>query len=161
MNDTITVSGIREFVAGHLNDVFETMLSLKAEPGGGPEGDPFVGEHVSGSVGLAGETVNGSVYLHFSAPFARQAAAAMLGLGPEEITNVSDVNDVVGEVTNMVGGALKSWMCDAGATCVLTTPAVIRGDSFSIRAKPGVELIPLGFTCAGHRGLVEIHVKLH
>ena len=159
MNNIILATDVRGYVSSHLSEVFETMLSLKAEPG--PEFDThqFVGERVSGTVGVAGETVTGSVYLHITSEFAVQATAAMLGMAPEEITGDAEINDVVGEVTNMIGGGLKSWLCDAGATCLLTTPAVIRGSSFAINAKPGVEIILVGFKCGESRGLIEIHIK--
>ena len=67
---------------------------------------------MTGSVGFAGENVTGAVYLHLSAAFANRVAAAMLGLQPEEIMGETEVNDVVGEVTNMLTGGLKSWLCD-------------------------------------------------
>ena len=135
MNNNISAADVQKFVSTHLGDVFETMLSLKAAPAAEFAAGQLSGERVSGSVGLAGETVTGSVYLHVSSPFAVQATAAMLGMAPEEITGVAEVNDVIAEVTNMIGGGLKSWLCDAGAKCVLTTPAVIRGTSFAITAK--------------------------
>ncbi len=159
MNKTISTPDVRDYVVGHLGEVFETMLSLKAVTVADFDSARFTGERVTGSVGMAGETVTGSVYLHVTAPFAVQATAAMLGMAPEEITGTAEVNDVIAEVTNMLGGGLKSWLCDAGASCSLTTPAVIRGSSFEVMAKPGVESIHLGFECAGTPGLVEIHIK--
>lgn len=161
MNNTISTSDVRNYVATHLGEVFETMLSLKAETAADFEPGRLAGERVTGSVGMAGETVTGSVYLHVSAPFAVQATAAMLGMTPEEITGTAEVNDVIAEVTNMIGGGLKSWLCDAGASCALTTPAVIRGNSFEVMAKPGVESIHLGFHCGGTSGLIEIHIKFN
>ena len=161
MSKTISTSEVREYVSKHLGDVFETMLTMKATPT--PEFDVsrFSGERISGSVGLAGNTITGSVYLHVAAPFAVQMTSAMLGLAPEEITGTAEINDVVAEITNMLGGGLKSWLCDADAACALTTPAVIRGSAYVISAKPDVELIMLGFDCAGSHGLVEIHLKFN
>lgn len=161
MNKTISTSDVRDYVAGHLGEVFETMLSMKAATVAGFDPAKLSGERVTGSVGMAGEAVTGSVYLHVSAPFAVQATAAMLGMAPEEITGTAEVNDVIAEVTNMLGGGLKSWLCDSGASCALTTPAVIRGTSFEVMAKPGVESVQLGFDCAGATGLVEIHIKFN
>ena len=159
MNKTISTADIRDYVASHFGEVFETMLSLKAESVPEFNASQLTGERVSGSVGMAGDTVTGSVFLHVSAAFAVQATGAMLGMTPEELAGESEVNDVIGEVTNMIAGGLKSWLCDNGATCALTTPAVIRGNAFAITPKPGVELILIGFDCNGQRGLVEVHVK--
>ncbi len=159
MNETIQITEVREFMTRHLVDVFDTMLSLKAVLI--PQAElPLFGERVSGSVGFAGDTINGAVYLHLSAPFANQVAAAMLGLAPEEITGETEVNDVVGEATNMLTGGLKSWLCDAGAPCAVSTPAIIRGTSFAVEPTPSVQRHWLVFDCGDDRLVVEIHIKL-
>jgi len=142
----------------HLMDVFETMLDLKAvsEPASGmPEFD----ERVTGSVAFAGEHISGAVYLHLGTAFAGQVAAAMLGLAPADLGE-AEVNDAVGEVTNMLTGGLKSWLCDSGADCAVSTPAIIRGSSFAIEPVPDVRREWLIFNCDRDRVVVEIHVKI-
>src|SRR5882724_6462892 len=103
MNGPVQTSEITEFMNRHLAEVFQTMLSLEASPHAqSVPASPR--ERVSGSLGFGGETVTGAVYIHLSASFAARAAAAMLGLEPEATSTDADVNDVVGEVTNMLGG---------------------------------------------------------
>jgi len=160
MNQTVQITDVKEFMTRHLVDVFDTMLSMKASLAPNAELPQF-GERVSGSVGFAGETVTGAVYLHLSAPLASHVAAAMLGLPPEEITGEHEVNDVVGEATNMLTGGLKSWLCDSGFDCAVSTPAIIRGTSFSIEPLPDVEREWLVFDCGEDRLVVEIHIKLN
>ena len=158
MSQTIQIPNICEFMNRHLLDVFDTMLSMKVvgAPGGGvAEFD----ERVTGGVAFAGEQINGAVYLHLGAPFAGKVAAAMLGLTPEDLGE-SEVNDVVGEVTNMLTGGLKSWLCDSGAECAVSTPAIIRGSSFAIEPVPDVHRERLVFICDDNRIVVEIHVKV-
>jgi len=117
---------IRHYLNGHLVEVFETMLSMKVSPvPGGPP--PVFSERVTGSVGFGGDTVTGAVYLHLSAKFANQITAGMLGLPPEENLGETEVNDVIGECTNMLAGGLKSTLCDRGYECAVSTPAIIRG----------------------------------
>jgi len=134
------------------------MLSLPAVPlAEAANGEAK--ERVSGSVSFVGETVTGAVYLHVPTAFAGQMTGAMLGLPAEETPGEAEVNDVVGEVTNMVAGGLKSWLCDAGAACALSTPAIIRGTSFYIIASEGVARIHFGFASGVHQGLLEVHLK--
>jgi len=142
----------------HLVDVFDTMLAMPAAllPNAEP---PQFFERISGSVGFAGETVTGAVYLHLTEAFANRVAAAMLGLSPEEKISENDVNDVVGEATNMLTGGLKSWLCDAGADCAVSTPAIIRG-AFDVEVMPNVAREFLIFESSGERIIVEIHIKL-
>ena len=44
------------------------------------------------------------------------------------------MNDVIGELSNMVVGNFKSNLCDAGLTCKLRPPAISRTDVFKLRA---------------------------
>ena len=158
MNPPIAASAVREFLLPQLAEVFSTMLSLPAAPLA-EAAQMTAEERVSGSVGFVGEAVTGAVYLHTPAPFAAHIAKAMLGLPAEEAPGDADVNDVLGEVTNMLAGGLKSWLCDAGAACALTTPAIIRGTSFQIQASEGVTRIQFGFESGAYQGLLEVHIK--
>ncbi|MBC8096981.1 MAG: chemotaxis protein CheX [Akkermansiaceae bacterium] len=158
MSETLEITNVSEFMKTHLVEVFETMLATKATLVENAPSPHFTGR-VSGSVGFAGETVNGAVYLHLSTEFSKRASAAMLGLPVEEITNEAEINDVVGEVANMVAGGLKSWLCDAGASCAMSTPAIIRGTAFAIEPMPNVKHSRQVFDCGGDRVVVEVHVK--
>jgi chemotaxis protein CheX len=158
MNQTIEIASICEFMNRHLADVFETMLSIKAVAAPNT-GMPPSEERVTGSVAFAGEHICGAVYLHFGKPFAGHVAATMLGLAVEELGE-AEVNDVVGEVTNMLTGGLKSWLCDSGAECAVSTPSIIRGSSFVIEPVPDVLREWLVFDCDHTRIVVEIHVKV-
>ena len=85
----------------------------------------------------------------------------MLGIQPEEISGENEVNDVIGEASNMVAGGLKSWLCDSGADCAMSTPAIIRGNSFVIEPLPDVDREYLVFQHENNHIVVEIHIKLN
>jgi len=155
---TLPSLDIRHFLNGHVVDVFETMLSKKATPAQDGTSPEFA-ERITGSVGLGGDTVTGAVYLHLSAEFANQIAATMLGLLPEETLPDNDVNDVVGECTNMLAGGLKSVLCDKSFECAVSTPAIIRGASFNIESMPDVRHEIMVYECGGNRFTVEVHIK--
>ncbi len=61
MNKHISSTDISDYVSNHLREVFSSMLSFPAEPMVVAEANLFQGEHVSGSVGLSGQLVTGSV----------------------------------------------------------------------------------------------------
>ncbi|HEX9047052.1 MAG TPA: chemotaxis protein CheX [Verrucomicrobiae bacterium] len=159
MRQNDLIPRICDFMSRHLPDVFETMLSMRAVnvPA---TALPLFEERVTGNVAFAGEHINGGVYLHLGAPFPTQVAAAMLGLAPEDLGE-AEVNDVIGEVTNMLTGGLKSWLCDVGAACAVSTPAIIRGSAYSIQPAPHVERKWLLFDCNDNHVVVEIHVKIN
>jgi chemotaxis protein CheX len=160
MTTAVQLNDVSEFMKRHLVDIFSTMLSMQAVVSAPSEQEPH-DERVTGSVGFAGETVTGAVYLHLSTPFSSRMAAAMLGLPPEEVVNDNDANDVVGEITNMLTGGLKSWLCDAGTECALSTPAIIRGRSFAIEHMGDVQRECLTFRCGEDVVVLEIHIKLN
>jgi chemotaxis protein CheX len=150
---------IREFTPSLFVNVFQTMLSMEAAliP---PLADPVAhGERVTGTVGFAGETVAGAVYLHFPPRLAVRAAAAMLGTSPDAPPGEAEINDLVGELTNMLCGGLKSKLSDLGVPCAMSTPAIIRGASFQVEPSQGVEPVIFCFDCGGDHAHFEVHVE--
>ena len=138
-------------------NVFSTMASVAATPQEGAV-EKHNKERVSGTIGIAGETVTGAVYVHLPDGFARQIANAILGNPPDQAVADGDLNDVVGELTNMVGGGLKSALCDAGLRCAMSTPSVIRG-AFAIDVPNALRPEILQFSCQGQTFFVEAHLK--
>jgi len=159
MTHTASPTEIREFMARHLPEVFSTMLSMNPKPNGAVDPPDSAGR-VTGVVGMAGEVVDGVLYLHLADDFAARAAAAMLGLDDAGSLGEEEINDVVGEITNMVAGGLKSHLNDQGAGCAMSTPGIIRGSSFVVETVPDVVREFLGFDCDGSRVLVEFHIHL-
>ena len=135
--------------------VFQTMVSLEAVPGAGfanaPRSTAFSG--MSGSVGLSGK-VNGIVYTTFSEQSARHVAEKILG------SDVGDpeVDDAVGELTNVVSGNLKSRLCDLGFNCTLSIPSVVRGESIRVSAKNAALGVSNEYTLEGFDRPVTVHV---
>jgi chemotaxis protein CheX len=121
MSDIQTLD-LKGFVILSVKGVFQTMLSMQIELE-----DPPVKESISnngrivGTAGFAGK-VMGNINLFVSRAFGREMAAAMLGMTVGEIGIDEEVNDVIGEVCSMVGGEMKSRMCDAGLPCSLSLP---------------------------------------
>lgn len=139
-------------------NVFETMLSLTTTPCAAST--PAGGERVSGTIGIAGETLSGAIYLHFSEPLARRAAAAMLGLNSVDKVDTGAVNDVASELANMIGGGIKSALCDADRPCAMSTPSIVRGPAFVIELPSGLLSETFVFDCNSERLAVEVHLKL-
>jgi chemotaxis protein CheX len=149
---------LRQWVNEGVLSVFETMLATKPTPVEN-QALPHSQDRICGSVGFGGETVTGAVYLHFPEPLAQTITAMMLGLDPKEAQDEVSVNDVIGELCNMVAGGLKSRLCDTGAVCAVSTPAIIRGSNFQIESTPDVRHEVLQYVCWQHPFQVELHIK--
>ena len=70
-------------------------------------------------------------------------------------------NDVLGEITNMLTGHLKSCLCDAGAPCAVSIPSIIRGSSYQVETLPDVRRELLLFHCEADPLAVEVHLKFN
>lgn len=150
---------LRGFVIHSMTGVFETMLSMKIEAEDPPQRESVTtGNHIVGTVGFAGKAM-GNVSVFVSRDFGRQIAAAMLGMSVEEIGSDDEVHDVIGEVCNMVGGDLKSRLCDAGLTCSLSIPSITSGNNFRVESKGCDRHELLGFRNSHNSALVEVYVK--
>jgi CheY-specific phosphatase CheX len=138
--------------------VFTTMLNYEVEIGAS-DGNFFDGqEHVAGSVGLTG-TFNGMIYLYSSSAFARRITCAMFRMTDEEIQGNEMINDVIGELTNMIVGNVKSSMGDLANGCNMTIPSVVRGRDFRAMPVTGGVRKTVHFRCAGGKVLIEAFIK--
>ena len=117
-------------------------------------------ERVVGTIGIAGPSVLGAIYLQLTEPLADEVTARLLGMRAGESAKSADVNDAIGELCNMISGGFKSTLMDHGMQCAISTPAIIRGTSFSVEAPPDALPEKYFFECGGHRMAVEIHLQL-
>jgi chemotaxis protein CheX len=158
MSDIRTLD-LKGFVIHSVKSVFQTMLSMDIELDNPPDKQSIsTNGHIVGTVGFAGR-VMGTINLFVSRTFGREMAAAMLGMTVEEIGSDDEVNDVIGEVCNMVGGDMKSRLCDAGLTCSLSIPSVTYGNGFKIESKGWCRHEQLGFRNSQSSALLEIYAK--
>ena len=144
------------FLRGATQEVFDTMLSMTLTENGNtgfPEADRIVG-----SVSVAG-SVSGTVNIHVSNAFACQITANMLGMELDEIESDEEVHDVIGELSNMIGGDLKSRLCDAGFECELSIPSITSGRDFNIESKGWAVNEVVSFQHGDHIALIEAFIK--
>lgn len=119
---------------------------------------PLDGEHVLATVRFAGKGT-GLVQLRLSSSNARQIASTVIGLAESELTNSGEIDDAIGELANMVGGNLKSNLCDAGIACTLSAPEVGRVETFQKARTSGGVSERLGFASSGLSTFVDVSVN--
>ena len=121
-----------------VDSVFETMMNLRAEPGTVLW---FASDdRVTAAVHLSGPW-NGSVLIECDPAQACRLAGRFLSIDPPKtLDNV--VRDVLGELANMIGGNLKSMLCNG---MHLSMPMVVDGSDYSFRVCGAVmhERLPL------------------
>jgi flagellar motor switch protein FliN len=149
----------KDKVSGSLMDVFETMFSLKLETVEAVSADSLTGIRNVSSVCFAGDAT-GIVSIHIGAELSRRMAAGMLGMEPEEIEGESEIQDMLGELGNIVGGNLKSALTDTGLRCALSTPSCTTGSDFMIEALNLERYERFAFQAEGHTVFAEMGVKI-
>jgi len=149
---------LKDFVTKTLTDVFDTMLSMNLEQI--DDGSERIdGENqIIGSVGFAGK-VMGNVNIQIGGDFARLITAEMLGMKTDEIESEEEVYDVIGELCNMVGGDIKSRLCDSGFTCELSIPSVTGGNDLKIESMGWDRCECFGFKYRENTALVQVYIK--
>ncbi len=121
--------------------VFASMIELEVSPCDQkwfPRSDCL-----TAAVHLAGDW-NGAVLLECEPEQACRWAARFLSIDPPATVN-DIVRDVLGELTNIIGGNLK---CMLAHEIRLSMPAVVAGNDYSIRVCGSEVRERLGFQCA-------------
>ena len=136
---------------------FSTMIAVELENCKLKLMTPLTCTHVVAEVGFTGKAT-GVVQLRMMPDTARLIASRLLGLAAEEVTD-PDINDVIGEMGNVVGGNLKSNLCDANLDCKLSPPKISRTDSFLIYKPTGNIAERYGFRSPEMSLFVDISVN--
>lgn len=118
-------------LARAVQKTFVTMLGIELKQLSAAAVESFEGEHVLSTVAFDGKAT-GRVSLRYLPETARVLAAHILGVSTGEVGGNADVDDVVGELSNIVVGNFKSNLCDAGLACKLSTPSISRTETFQL-----------------------------
>ncbi len=157
--ETILTLDIKSSITKSVLDVFDTMLSFQLEPLQEPGDTDQKEMRIVGSVNFAGQ-VSGIIHIHVNKDFALVMASAMLGMTPDEIEGEDEIKDVISEISNIIGGNLKSFFNDSGFYCALSTPSITLGDDFTIKSLNTERYESLSFSYQQHTIRIEVGVKL-
>jgi flagellar motor switch protein FliN len=78
----------------------------------------------------------------------------------EELDGDEEIRDMLGELSNIVGGNLKSTFTDAGLACALSTPSFTTGTDFKIESLNMAKYERFAFGCGDNIVFVEMGVKI-
>lgn len=109
------------------------------------------GPTLDGIINITGEW-QGAVTLQVPKRLAARVASAMFRLDSATPT-LEDMQDAVGELTNMTGGNIKGLL---PGTCHLSLPTVIEGADYRLRL-PGAEVVrQVAFRCEDEPIVVQL-----
>ena len=120
---------INPFLEGTV-EVLSTMAFIKPRAGNPYLKKDYIAKgDVSGIIGISGD-VKGSLALSFSANCVLKIVSNMLG---EEHTSIDgDIQDAVGEMTNMISGSARKRIEGLGFKLFAAIPTVVSGKNHTI-----------------------------
>ncbi len=143
-------------ISQFVTDIWSTFLSMKVSPTDKPFKPKGKDNTLAGCVQITGEW-QGAVTLYAPKEIGKRVAATMYGLDEKEVDN-QQVQDVIGEITNILAGNIKSLL---PAPCSISLPCVAITD-YNLH-HPGSETVSaVNFDCEGLSILVVLlqeHVK--
>ncbi len=146
-------------VGDSIIELFDTMLSLDVELSDREPFKSYEDFRVMGAIDFTGN-VKGSIQFQVPKRFGRMIAAGVLGEELENIQDIETVKDVIGEMTNILGGNLKAAFCDSSLTCQISTPSLTVGVDFQIEILNMDRYEKFAFKLNDHDILVEVCVKI-
>ncbi len=149
----MNVEFINPFLKATTN-VLKTMAFTEVVPGK-PflKKEPMAGGDISGIIGITGET-EGSMSISFSEGCICQIVSNMFG---ETITALNqEVEDAVGEITNMISGDARRELAEKGHILKGAIPSVVSGKNHSIKHMAKGPAIAIPFSTPGGQFVVEI-----
>ncbi len=140
-------------------DLFDTMLSVSLIHNDMPTEFPQDLKRIVGSVSLIG-ILMGRINILVSHDLAAEMTASMLGMEPDDIDESDDIQDVISEICNIIGGGIKSKLCDVGLICSLSPPSFTMGSDFAIESQEMLKYERFAFEYNEEIIHVEVGLKL-
>lgn len=149
---------INPFVDSTINTI-EMMMGLNPVPKPPyTKSDMITQGDISGIIGFAEKNITGSVVLSFPEDTALKLYAAMTG---EDVFRISrDVEDSIGELTNIVAGGAKTVLAEEGLSFNISIPSVIVGKNHTITSKLDEPIIVIPFQLDKYRFVMEVSMKI-
>jgi chemotaxis protein CheX len=126
--------------------IWSTMLGMDAVPTQSSTGDikRMNSGLLTSCIQITGAW-RGAIEVNCYVSLARQFAATMFSMSEHEVTR-QDINDALGELTNMIGGSFKAFLPEPST---LSLPAVIEGQDFFFQVMNSHPLAKFSFNCNG------------
>jgi chemotaxis protein CheX len=152
----MNVEMINAFVDSTIN-VIKTMAFIDSTAGAPylKKGEAAHGD-VSGIIGFTGSVV-GSLAVSFSEKCILKIASNMMGEEFPAITN--DIEDAVGELTNMISGDARKRLQNEQLKVAASIPSVVSGKDHIIKHVLGTSSVVIPFTTADGSFAVDICIR--
>jgi chemotaxis protein CheX len=149
---------IAEKIVAATAEIFDTMVMMNVTPGKPMSAkNTTLESSITGMIGLAG-LYKGVLAIHVPDPVAISITTNFLGIEVAEMNE--DVQDAIGELTNMLGGSVKAILSANGRDIELSLPSTIAGAKYTFKCKDDADLFLLPFAVDGvHEFFIELQLE--
>ena len=135
-----------------------SMMAMVTPTAGKPyvKKDMVAKGDISGIIGLTGDS-RGIVSVSFKKDCAVSIVKNMLGGDIQDI--LTDVQDAVGEITNMISGQARRILAEGGTTLQSGTPTVIMGKSHTISHVSSSPIMAIPFDTEFGQFTIEVSLE--
>jgi chemotaxis protein CheX len=144
----ITTVNFKDALLSGAREVFETMVFMGLEESG-EQAATLTEEALLGTITFKGK-LEGCLGFCCALQCAQTIAANMLGMDSPESLREDDINDAIGEIANMVMGALKTRIQDEVGTIEVSIPSVVQGRQLRNSLGEGSERVLIEGNLEGH-----------
>lgn len=148
---------LAKYVIEATREVFSTMVMME------PTDDYPLKEpitrfkcSITGMVGFAG-TYSGVISIHCPVNLAMKITSNMLGVECDEVGE--DLNDAIGEISNMLGGSVKQVLSKGGLDVKLSIPTVISGEDYTVNSLSDNDCVVIPFKVDDDQFIVGLILK--
>lgn len=117
---------IRKHVVDTIVETFDSLVSMEIEVSDSEPPDSTGAGYMLAAVNFAGNII-GFINIQVTSKLAKMMTANMLDIEPAEVEDNGEIKNVLAEISNIVGGNLKSALNDAGHVCDNSKPAITDG----------------------------------
>jgi chemotaxis protein CheX len=146
------------FVNPVLDSIVNVLVTMaNMEPRGGRpvlKPDNKAQGVITGVIDMASSQANGSIAISFSQPAALEITKRMLRIEPHGIDDM--VEDLVGEIANMMAGGAKAKLQEQGYDFDLSLPSVVVGEGHVVQHRFEGRTIVLPFATDAGEFFVEV-----
>lgn len=144
-----------QFLEEEILEITETtwnaMLGIDIHPNAAYSKLPEDSEFLIGHVSISGAW-DGEIRLQGTIALAQSAAATIFAMAPESVQNQDQV-DAIYELTNIIGGNIKSLLPEP---CQLSIPGVLSGTEWDSTVDGADKVSEVAFECDGQPLLVTV-----
>lgn len=143
-------------IAAATREIFSSMIMLEVTAKEATRRtEPEFIHSISGMIGLAGST-KGNLAIHLTEPAAVAVTTAFLGMDVSGIDE--DVCDAIGELANMLAGAIKTALDPSGSEIKLSMPSTVYGEKYSLDCFDGAISVLVPFVFEDKEFSVELQL---